>query len=93
MLELLFVGLFQAAVGEPEQPPAPTKTETTAEASATTAEAVSEAPPPRRCRHRTLTGSRLRTVVQCGDNSGPQDIDTRDALHDIQRPPVTSNPN
>jgi hypothetical protein len=87
MIDLLFIALFQTAAGPPETQAAEVApTEQTAESEQAVSDEVTNER--RRCRTRDLTGTRLSTVITCrsGRRSGQQDIDTRDALHDVQRP-------
>lgn len=83
MFDFLLVALFQVAAGTPA--PAPV-----AEPAPAT-EVDQQAEQPRRCRSRRVTGTRLSNLVTCrrGGN-GQQSQDTREALHDLQRPAGTS---
>lgn len=86
MLDLVVVALLQAAAGDPAQPPQNSSTQAQQQAeSAQSAE--EEAAERRRCRSRQVTGTRLQSLVQCRTRgNGQQDQNTREALHDIQRP-------
>lgn len=89
MFDLLFTVLLQAAAGDPApQQPAQT-TQAQAESVQTAEEQARER---RRCRARNVTGTRLQSLVTCRRRDGVQDQDTREALHDLQRPaPVQGN--
>lgn len=90
MLGLLMVLMLQATDPAPATEPAAT------EASQATAQPVEEAATEendaterrrqRRCSQRSVTGTRLAHVVTCRSQPGHQDQDTRDTLHNIQRP-------
>lgn len=95
MLQFLFVALIQTVAGSPETPaevsaPAAQEQPATDNQIAETAEQAAERRRERRCRSRAFTGSRLSSVVTCGRGQGVQDQDTREALHDMQRPAGTS---
>lgn len=85
MFDILLVTLFQVAAGAPATQPV----ETSAPAAAQ-AEQAQEQAGERRCRSRRITGTRLSSLVVCRRNNGQQSQDTRDALHDLQRPAGTS---
>lgn len=85
MVDLLFVALFQTAVGTPEPPPASEPAPVAAPAQQT-AQNDATAEDGRRCRARRVTGTRLSSLVTCGRGNGRQTQDTRDAMHDLQRP-------
>jgi hypothetical protein len=86
MLDLLLVALVQAAAGEPAQTPPSTPAQT--ESQAPVADTAEETRERRRCRSRQVTGTRLQTLVTCRTRgNGLQDLDTRETLHDVQRPP------
>jgi hypothetical protein len=96
MIDLLFIALFQAAAGPPEPAatePAPAE-QTAAEPAQEEAASNGQTDQRRRCRAREVTGTRLSSVMTCrsGPRSGQQDLDTRDTLHDMQRPaPLQGN--
>lgn len=81
MLDLLVIGLLQAALGEPatqETPPAPPSAE------ATPAPAPTTPPAPRlRCREEAVTGTRVRTRRVC-EPINPDDQEVRDTMRQHQ---------
>lgn len=85
MLELLFIATLQAVAGDPapQQPQQPQAQEQT-ESAQTAEDAARER---RRCRTRQVTGTRLQSLITCRTREGVQDLDTRETLHDLQRPP------
>lgn len=91
MLGLLMVLMLQATDPAPATEPAATEASQTAaqpaETTATAEEDAAEQRRRRRCTQRGVTGSRLSHVVTCRSQPGYQDQDTRDTLHNIQRPP------
>lgn len=86
MLDLIVVALLQAVAGDPapaEAAQEPAQTEAEAQNTQT---ANAEEPQRRRCRAREITGTRLQSLVTCRRGNGDQDQDTRDTMHDLQRP-------
>lgn len=91
MIDFLFVALLQAAAGDPATatttPPTEQTTPTDQNAETTGEEAR---PTRRRCRSREMTGTRLSGVMVCRrGQEDVQDQDTRETLHDLQRPAPT----
>lgn len=85
MLDLIAIALFQAAAGNPAQPVEQPAQNQEQQAQASQNEAEGER---RRCRVRQVTGTRLQSLVTCrARGNGLQDNETRDVLHDVQRPP------
>lgn len=86
MLDLILVALVQAAAGGPAQAPPSALGQT--ESQAQVADAAEDTRERRRCRSRQVTGTRLQTLVTCRTRgNGLQDLNTRETLHDVQRPP------
>jgi hypothetical protein len=86
MLDIIVVALLQAAAGQPAQPPQEQPAQTEAQTQDTQT-AAAEARERRRCRAREITGTRLQSLVQCrARGNSEQDQETRDTLHDLQRP-------
>lgn len=87
----LMLTLFLQAAGPdaPAQVVVPTETtapaQTTEAAAGTDTESSAERPR-RRCTQRAVTGSRLSNVIRCRSRESYQDQDTRDTLHNLQRP-------
>lgn len=89
VVALLQAGADPAPQAAPVDPPAVTA-EAPAATTATQQASQADEPRPRRCRARAVTGTRLQTLVVCRSREGVQDQDTRDALHDMQRPAGTN---
>ena len=87
MLDLIAVALLQAVAGDPAsvaEQPAQAQQEQ-AETSQTDQEAEARR---RRCNVRQVTGTRLQSTVVCRNRgNGQQSNETRDLMHDVQRPP------
>lgn len=95
MIDLLFIALFQMTTTAPEAPAqsAPPTEQAAADTAQTAAPAEEDNANRRRCRDRQVTGTRLSSVQSCRNDgrNGHQSQDTRDALHDMQRPAFTSS--